>query len=70
MEVVPEFISYYLGTCDGEGTCVDGGISAGPTSTFQDSAEGASQYSSGQGKTKLVVSALLTYGWLLKSAGY
>jgi hypothetical protein len=33
-------------------------MSAGPTSIFQDSAEGASQYSSGQGKTQLVVSAL------------
>jgi hypothetical protein len=33
-------------------------MSAGPTSIFQDSAEGASQYSSGQGKMQLVVSAL------------
>lgn len=39
---------------------VDGGISAGPTRTFQPSAEVASQYSSGQGNTQLVVSALLT----------
>jgi hypothetical protein len=45
-------------------------MSAGPTSTFHDSAEGDSQYSSGQGNTQFVVSALLTYGWLLKSAGY
>ena len=49
---------------------VEGGMSAGPTRTFQDSAEGDSQYSSEHGKTQLVVSALLTYGWLLKRAGY
>lgn len=50
-------------------TNVEGGASAGPTSIFHESAVGAVQYSSGQGKTQFVVSALLIYGWLLKSAG-
>ena len=39
---------------------VEGGKSAGPTRTFQPSAEVASQYSSAHGKTQFVVSALLT----------
>jgi hypothetical protein len=58
VEVVSEFVRRRFE--GGKETNVDGGMSAGPTSTFQDSAEGDSQYSSGHGKTQLVVSALLT----------
>jgi hypothetical protein len=41
---------------------VDAGISAGPRSTFHDSADFASQKAASQGNTKFTVSALEMYG--------
>lgn len=53
-----------------ECTNIGGGLEAGPTRVFHASGVGASQNPSAQGKTQFAVSALLTYGWLLKRAGY